>query len=146
MTALRHKVAAAIVGVGAVSVLATGVANAAPVHGPAPKPVPKSTPVPETNCTLGQVEKALAKEDPAAWKKINKNPQHRARFEQMVVLTKEQRKEKKAEWKRAHPTEAGIVQFLKDNNISMHSPQEKAKMKAERKATMEKVKATCSKY
>ena len=97
MSALSQKVAAAIVGVGAVSVLATGAANAHP-GGPAP-PVPQSTKVPETNCTLGQVEKALAKEDPAAWKKINSSPEKRARFENMVVLTKEQRQAKKEEWK-----------------------------------------------
>ena len=143
MSALSQKVAAAIVGVGAVSVLATGAANAHP-GGPAPKPVPQSTKVPETNCTLGQVEKALAKEDPAAWKKINSSPEKRARFENMVVLTKEQRQAKKEEWKRNHPLQAGVHQFMKDNNLSFHSPQERAKMKQERKATMEKVQATCS--
>ncbi len=145
MSALSQKVAATIVGVGAVSVLAAGAANAHP-GGPAPKPVPQSTKVPETNCTLGQVEKALAKEDPAAWKKINSSPEKRARFENMVVLTQDQRKAKKEEWKRNHPVQAGVKQFMKDNNLSFHSPQERAKMKQERKATMEKVQATCSQY
>lgn len=135
-------------GVGAASILAAGVANAAPIpaHGPAAKPVPKSTMVPETSCTLGQVEKALAKEDPATWSKINKTPERRAHFESMVVLTKEQRKAKMKEWKRAHPTETAVITFLKDNNISFHSPQERAQMKAKRKATMERVKATCGKF
>ncbi|MFT4199767.1 hypothetical protein [Gordonia sp. (in: high G+C Gram-positive bacteria)] len=146
MTAMRHRIATVALGVGAASLLATGAAQAAPVHGPDLKPVPKSTPVPETSCTLGQVEKALAKEDPAIWKKINKSPQHRNRFENMVVLTKEQRKAKKAQWKRAHPTEAAAFDFLKDNNISFHSPQQKAQMKAKRKATMAKVKATCGQF
>ena len=36
--------------------------------------------------------------------------------------------------------------LMKDNNLSFHSPQERAKMKQERKATMEKVQATCSQY
>ncbi len=142
MSTLRQKVAAVIVGVGAASLLATGVANAAPTHGPAPKPVPKSTMVPETNCTLGQVEGALAKEDPATWRKINASPQRRAHFESMVVLTKEQRQAKMKQWKQNHPAEAGVVQFFKDNNISMLSPQQKAK----RKATVERVKATCSQF
>lgn len=144
MSALRQKVATVIVGVGAASLLATGVANAAPA--PAAKPVPQSTMVPQTSCNLGQVEKALAKEDPATWKKINATPERRAHFEQMVVLTKEQRKTKMDQWKRDHPAEANVFKFFKDNNILLRSPQEKAQMKANRKATMERVKATCSQF
>ena len=107
-----------------------------------------SLPVEGMTCAscVGRVEKALAKEDPATWKKINATPERRAHFEQMVVLTKEQRKTKMDQWKRDHPAEANVFKFFKDNNISLRSPQEKAQMKANRKATMERVKATCSQF
>jgi hemophore-related protein len=145
MGALRRKAAVVLAGAGAVSLLTAGAAGAVPgvtpVHGPQPKPVPQSTMVPGTGCTLGQVEKALAKEDPSGWEEINEAPPLKANFERIIVLTPEQRAAKKAQWQKEHPTEAAVVQFLRDNNM-FDAPQEKI----ERKATWQRVKATCAKY
>ena len=95
MGALRRKAAVVLAGAGAVSLLTAGAAGAVPgltpTHGPQPKPVPQSTMVPGTGCTLGQVEKALAKEDPSGWEEINEAPPLKANFERIIVLTPEQR-------------------------------------------------------
>ncbi len=144
-TSRQRRIAAVFLGVAATALMTGGVADAAP---PAGAPVPKSTRVPNTNCTLGQVEKALAKEDPATWNSLQSSPQRRAYFEQNVVLTPEQRQARLAKWKRMHPNEASAVEFLMSHGLlrpidliggDSESPAQRAAVKA-------RVKATCSKY
>ena len=66
-------------------------------------------------------------------------PRRTGAFREHGRATKEQRHgPRREEWKRNHPLQAGVHQFMKDNNLFFHSPQERAKMKQERKATMEK--------
>ncbi|MFW0789486.1 hemophore-related protein [Gordonia sp. CPCC 205333] len=155
-SSLRRRIAVAVAGAGAASILMTGgVAQAAPAHpGPAKAAPAPHTKVPGTSCTLAQVEKALAKEDPALWKKISANPKHKKRFESIIVMTPQQRQAKRAQWRKSHPLESGARQFLKDHNIKPRgkghqrkgNKQDRAKHKQEIQALRAKVKATCGQY
>ncbi|GAB18888.1 hypothetical protein GOEFS_069_00140 [Gordonia effusa NBRC 100432] len=138
-SSLRRRIAIAVAGAGAASVLMTGgMAQAAPAHpGPAKVAPAPHTKVPGTSCTLAQVEKALAKEDPALWKKISANPKRKKLFESMIVKTPEQRKELRAQWKKKHPHAKGHHRMNKQN---------RAQHKKEFQALRAKVKATCGQY
>ncbi|CAM3235272.1 hypothetical protein [Tsukamurella hominis] len=105
----RTRLAATTAAVAALSgaaLLAPAAANAAPV---AP-----TTPVPGTQCNVGQVERATAKVAPEFWQHISSNAKAKDRFEQMLVKTPEQRKAardaakkahdaRRAEWQKTHP-------------------------------------------
>lgn len=136
---LRRRFGVAVAGAGAAALLmGGGVANAAPMH-TAPS---QSTKVPGTSCSLGQVERALAKEDPALWSKINANPRRKQHFEQMIVMTPQQRKAKRDQFKKNHPNAA---QWMKNHHKKL-TPQQRAKRMQEMKALRAKVKATCGQY
>lgn len=138
---LRRRLGVAVAGAGAAAVLMTGAgaATAAPMHPkPGPAHVAPSQKVPGTSCTVVQVERALAKEDPALWAKINANPMRKKHFEHWLVMTPQQRKDKRAEFRKKHPNAA---QWMK-NHHKKFTPAERAKMKA----LKAKVKATCGQF
>ncbi|MGV9711410.1 hemophore-related protein [Gordonia sp. NPDC003424] len=133
---ISRRLAYGIAGAGIASVIAVGgAANAAPMPAHPAKPAPSaSSMVPGTKCTLAQVERALAKEDPALAKRINEHPKLKAHFENGLLMTKEQRQAKHAEFAKKHPNEAKVRHFLRDHGISRpemkkaHDAVEKAKM------------------
>ncbi len=125
-----------LAGVGmAAAIVGGGVASAAPA--PAP------TTVPGTSCTVAQVERALAKEDPALWKRIESNPRAKKHFESTIVLTPEQRKAKRDEMAKKHPERAKVREFLKEHNVLPGKARED--MKAVH-AAVEKAKLSCSQF
>ncbi|NMO05097.1 hemophore-related protein [Gordonia sp. TBRC 11910] len=134
-SALRRRLGVAVAGAGAAAVLMTGagLASAAPNH-MMPGPSHSAPRVAGTNCTVVQVERALAKEDPALWNKINATPMRKKHFEQWLLMTPQQRKDKRAEFRKAHP------QWK--NHHKKFTPAEKAKMKA----VKDRVIATCSQF
>lgn len=140
ISSLRRRIAVGIVGAGAASLIFTGgVANAAPPQhrpGPAHMAPSQQAKVPGTSCNLGQVERALAKEDPALWKKISATPRRKQHFESMLVMTKEQRQAKRAQWMKNHPN------MKQHHKMHRMTPAEKQKLKALRA----KVIATCGQY
>lgn len=97
---------AAVAVLSGAALLVPGAANAAPVS--------PTAPVPGTQCTVGQVERATAKIAPEFWQHISGNAKAKDRFEQMLVKTPEQRTAareaakkahdaRKAEWQKQHP-------------------------------------------
>lgn len=131
-----------IVAVGATAMFlagpVAGVASAAsaPTKHAAPAPTTK---VPGTNCTLRQVEKAIAKEDPALWKKIESNPKAKQRFEERIVKS----------WnhpKGAHPKQKPHPKAHPKKDHKKLTPQQRAERRAQMLALKAKVTATCGKY
>lgn len=136
--ATTRRITLALAGVGVAGAIATGgVANAAPAAHPA-KPAPaQTTPVPGTKCTLAGVEKALAKEDPALWKDIESHPRAKERFEKTIVLTPQQRKQRREETHKRHPERAQIKNFLRDHGLAK-------KDRVAHRAAIKKALETCS--
>lgn len=131
------RITGSLAGMGiAAAIVGGGVANAAPV-------APPSAPVPGTSCSVAQVERALAKEDPALWKKIESRPEAKKHFEEMITLTPEQRKARHEEMAKKHPERAKVREFLKDHNIM--PPKARDEMKTVR-AAVEKAKQTCTQF
>lgn len=130
-----------------------GVASAAPAMthaAPAPAkhaaPSP-STKVPGTNCTLAQVEKAIAKEDPALWKKIESNPEAKKHFEERIVKTRDHAK--KPNHKKGDHAKAQKSRHTKSQATTDHkkmTPAQRAERRAEMLALRVKIAATCAKY
>ncbi|GEE01514.1 hypothetical protein nbrc107696_19600 [Gordonia spumicola] len=113
-----------------------GAASAAPntvKHAPAP-----STKVPGTDCTLAQVEKALAKEDPALWHKLETNPKAKRRFEEHVIRAEHHKPG-------AHKGEHKGQHKKKPDAHKKPTAAQKAERKAIR-AAIAKAEATCSRY
>ncbi|GAA3045368.1 hypothetical protein GCM10010528_25830 [Gordonia defluvii] len=147
MSALRRTVATAIAGAGAVWILPAGVGHAAPmpVHGPAAKPIPATTPVPGTACTYGQTEKALAGNDPQVWAKITEDAHYRGHFQEGIMLTAKQRKAKDDEWRKAHPAETVGLEAAEAVGV-FGTPGEAAKGRARFGAALDKARATCASF
>lgn len=145
--ALGHKISAALLGVGAASLLATGVANAAPtvVHGPPAKHIPASTPVPGTNCTYGQASAALAKEDPKLWAKITKDSHYRAHFQEGIMLTKKQRDAKDEQWRQANPVQSAALEAAEKMG-AFGTPGQSAKDRQQFSAALDRARATCASF
>ncbi|WAC57400.1 hemophore-related protein [Gordonia sp. SL306] len=130
-------VACSVAGAGIASAIAVGgVATAAPAT-----PAPHSS-VPGTHCSVSQVEGALAKQDPALWKRIDGNPKMKKHFESAMTMTKEQKQAKRAEFRKNHPTRASIRQFMQDHHIM---PPMRTEMKKNHDA-IKKAKATCEQF
>lgn len=144
---VARRIAVAIAGVGAATAIAAGgVANAAPPQPPkaAPAHPHKAAPapttmVPGTACTLAQVERALGAEDPQLWHEISSHPRAKRHFEQTIVLTPEQRKQRRLEAEKHHPERAEIMNFLRDHGIGK-------KDRAEHRAAIKKAMETCGNY
>ncbi len=144
MRVLTRVAGGAAVAAGATAMLfagpVAGAASAAPStakHAPAP-----TTKVPGTSCTLAQVEKALAKEDPALWKKLNADPKAKHRFEEWATRAEHHKRgDKKAHGDKKAPgkTEHGRKTHPKPTAAQI------AARKAERKA-VETAKATCGRF
>ncbi|GAB09192.1 hypothetical protein GOARA_031_00170 [Gordonia araii NBRC 100433] len=147
MSSLCQKITAAVVGVGAASILSAGIAHAAPtpVHGPPPKTIPKSTPIPGANCTYGQAEKALAKQDPKVWAKITKDDHYRSHFQQDIVRTKAQREAKAEEWRKAHPVETVALEAAERAGV-FGDPVQSAKDRATFGEAIDRARANCAKF
>lgn len=130
-----------------------GVASAAPAAthaAPAPAkhaaPAP-TTKVPGTNCTLAQVEKAIAKEDPALWKKIESNPKAKKHFEERIVKARDHAKKpnhKKGDHTKTHEKAQHRKSHAKDHKKL--TPAQRAERRAEMLALRVKVAATCARY
>lgn len=141
---MTRRIACGVAGIGIASVCAVGgvatAAPSAPAHPhSAPQAVSPDSKVPDTKCTLAQVERALAKQDPAVWQKIQSNPRVKRHFEAGITMTKEQRQAKMAKFKKAHPTESSVMNFLKDHHIN------RPEMKKAHDAVL-KAKDTCGRY
>ncbi len=130
---MSRRVACTLAGVGIASTIAVGgVATAAP----APTSHPQVT---GTNCSVAQVERALAKEDPALWKRIEANPMMKKHFESALTMTKDQRKAKRAEFRKNHPAESAIGKFIREHHLT------RPEMKKTRDA-VKRAKETCSRF
>ncbi len=114
---LLRGAAYTVAGAGIASALAVGgVATAAP-SAPPQHPAPQSTYVPGTHCSLAQVERALAKQDPALWKRIDTHPRAKKHFETAIMLTPQQRKARRMEFRHKHPNLAAIARFARDHHM-----------------------------
>ncbi|AZG47376.1 hemophore-related protein [Gordonia insulae] len=128
-----RRVVCSIAGAGIASAIAVGgVATAAPA------PAPHAQ-VPGTQCSVAQVERALAKEDPALAKRIEQNPKMKKHFESALTMTRAQKQAKRAEFRKNHPAEAAIVRFARDHHLT------KPEMAHARDA-VKKAKMTCEQY
>lgn len=139
---VTRRIAYGVAGVGVASAIAVGgVATAAPAHpGPPTHPAPSaSASVPGTKCSLAQVERALAHEDPALWQKIDSNPKLKMRFEMGMTMTQEQKQARRAEMKKNHPARAAIMQFLRDHGITRPEMQKNHQ-------AIKQAKATCGQF
>ncbi|MFW0793569.1 hemophore-related protein [Gordonia sp. CPCC 205515] len=138
---ISRRIAYGLAGAGIASAIAVGgAANAAPMPAHPSKPAPSATAmVPGTKCTIAQVERALAKEDPALANRINSHPKAKARFENGLLMTKEQRQAKRAEFRKKHPNEAMVRKFLRDHGVARPEMQKN-------RAAVAKAKATCGQF
>lgn len=96
----------------ATAVVAAGAALIVPATASA-APVSPTTPVPGTQCTVDQVERATAKVAPEFWKRISTNPTAKERFDQALTQTPEQRAAAREAAKKAH--QAKIDEWRKAN-------------------------------
>lgn len=138
---ISHRIALGVGGVAIASAISVGgAANAAPMPAHPAKPAPSATAhVPGTTCTVAQVERALAKQDPSLAARINSHPKAKARFENGLVMTKEQRQARHAELTKKHPNAAMVRKFLRDHGVAR--PEMKKNLEAVHKA-----KATCGQF
>jgi hemophore-related protein len=97
--------------------LVPGVAGAAPAQ---------DTPVPGTECSLSQVEKAIEAKAPKVAGRLNTNPEAKERFENFIVKPEAERKEIIAEARADHPRLRGDHPRVRD--------------------TVSEIKATCGQY
>ncbi|GAB93609.1 hemophore-related protein [Gordonia rhizosphera] len=114
---LLRGAAYTVAGAGIASAIAVGgVATAAP-SAPPEHPAPHSTYVPGTHCSLAQVERALAKQDPALWMRIDTHPRAKHHFETTIMLTPQQRQARRAQFRHTHPNMAAIAKFARDHHL-----------------------------
>ncbi|QTI68166.1 hemophore-related protein [Gordonia polyisoprenivorans] len=131
----RRRVTVAVAGIGIAGVVGAGGAGIAGAA-PTPPPPPKAF---GTTCSVMQVERALAVEDPALWQQINSHPRAKRHFEEMIVLSPEQRKALREKNRHAHPVRSTVMAFLRDHGIG-------AQQRTMTRDAMAKALRTCNKF